>query len=66
MSGASTYISVDYTNQAPGSRASVRLQSKKLYRAGLFVLGLANMPGGTCGHFYGRSRLVSMANIEAS
>jgi hypothetical protein len=52
MSGASTYIGVDYSNQAPGGRVSVRLQSKKLYRTGLFVLDLAHMPSGTCGQFH--------------
>ncbi|KAF2642369.1 hypothetical protein P280DRAFT_395567 [Massarina eburnea CBS 473.64] len=42
-------ISVDSTNITPDGRASVRLQSKKLYNRGLFVLDLVHMPASTCG-----------------
>lgn len=43
------YIGVDYKNQAPNGRQSVRITSNKAYNAGtLVVLDLAHMPGGIC------------------
>ncbi|CAO2658729.1 Nn.00g064520.m01.CDS01 [Neocucurbitaria sp. VM-36] len=49
VSNNSVYIGVDYKSKAPNGRASVRLESKKLYQKGLFVLDLAHMPSSTCG-----------------
>ncbi|KAF2004928.1 glycoside hydrolase family 16 protein [Amniculicola lignicola CBS 123094] len=49
VSGSSVYIGVDSKNKAPNGRASVRLESKKLYKKGLFILDLAHMPSSTCG-----------------
>ncbi|KAF2737302.1 hypothetical protein EJ04DRAFT_533108 [Polyplosphaeria fusca] len=45
----SVYVGVDYKNKAPNGRPSVRLQSKKLYNRGLFILDLAHMPASSCG-----------------
>ncbi|KAF2184299.1 glycoside hydrolase family 16 protein [Zopfia rhizophila CBS 207.26] len=47
-SGSSAYMGVDSKNQAPNGRASVRIESKKLYQRGLFILDLAHMPASTC------------------
>ncbi|KEF55711.1 uncharacterized protein A1O9_08461 [Exophiala aquamarina CBS 119918] len=45
----SIYMGVDTTNVATGrGRNSIRIESKKLYNHGLFILGLAHMPGGQC------------------
>ncbi|KAF2117723.1 putative endo-1,3(4)-beta-glucanase [Lophiotrema nucula] len=49
IDGTSVYLGVDHTNKAPGGRPSVRLQSKKTYNRGLFILDLAHMPSSTCG-----------------
>ncbi|KAF1849916.1 glycoside hydrolase family 16 protein [Cucurbitaria berberidis CBS 394.84] len=49
VSDNSIYIGVDYKNKAPNGRASVRIESKELYKKGLFVLDLAHMPSSTCG-----------------
>ena len=44
------YMGVDYTNQAPDGRSSVRLTSNKSYNSGsLVILDLQHMPGGVCG-----------------
>lgn len=43
------YIGVDKTNNAPGGRSSIRLESKKSYTRGLFILDLDHMPGSICG-----------------
>lgn len=51
VSTNSVYLGVDYKNKAPNGRASVRLESKKLYQKGLFVLDVAHMPSSTCGEF---------------
>ena len=43
------YLGVDNSARpAGGVRGSVRLNSKKFYRHGLFVADVAHMPGGTC------------------
>ncbi|KAF2256308.1 glycoside hydrolase family 16 protein [Trematosphaeria pertusa] len=49
VSGNSVYMGVDSKNKAPNGRASIRLESKKLYNRGLFVLDVAHMPSSTCG-----------------
>ncbi|KAH8730082.1 concanavalin A-like lectin/glucanase domain-containing protein [Phaeosphaeriaceae sp. PMI808] len=49
ISNNSTYIGVDYESLAPNGRASIRLESKRLYKKGLFVLDLAHMPASTPG-----------------
>lgn len=44
------YIGVDYQNEAPNGRPSVRLTSNKAYNSGsLVILDLQHMPGGICG-----------------
>ncbi|KAK5059719.1 hypothetical protein LTR84_009602 [Exophiala bonariae] len=46
----SVYMGVDDTNVATGrGRNSIRIESKKTYNHGLFILDLAHMPGGQCG-----------------
>lgn len=50
--GSSVYMGVDHKNVMSGSdrgRPSVRLQTKKSYQHGLFIIDLAHMSGGTCG-----------------
>jgi hypothetical protein len=48
--GGVAYIGVDHTNIASGrGRNSVRLESKRTYTHGLFVLNLGHMPGSVCG-----------------
>lgn len=43
-------MGVDDTNVATGrGRNSIRIESKKIYNHGLFILDLAHMPGGQCG-----------------
>lgn len=46
---SSVYIGADHSNTAPSGRSSIRIQSKKLYTHGLFILDLAHMPGSICG-----------------
>ena len=47
-----TYIGCDHTNVASGrGRDSIRLESKKTYNDGLFLLYLSHMPTG-CGMLY--------------
>lgn len=42
-------MGVDHTNVATGrGRNSIRIESKKVYNHGLFILDLAHMPGGQC------------------
>ena len=48
-SGSNVYIGTDHTNVQPNGRPSVRIQSTATYNSGLFILDLANMPGGICG-----------------
>ncbi|KAJ4294522.1 Para-hydroxybenzoate--polyprenyltransferase, mitochondrial precursor (PHB:polyprenyltransferase) [Kalmusia sp. IMI 367209] len=49
VSGNNVILSVDSKNKAPTGRASVRLESKKLYNRGLFIMDVAHMPASTCG-----------------
>ena len=42
------YLGVDWQNQAPDGRTSLRISSKKTYNKGLFILDVAHMPG-QCG-----------------
>jgi hypothetical protein len=54
MIGNDQYIGVDYTNTEVvtnngDGRASVRIETKKTYTRGLFVVDLKHMPGGICG-----------------
>jgi hypothetical protein len=53
MTGSDNYIGVDYTTSlkvAGGvGRGSVRIESKKTYTKGLFIVDLKHMPGGICG-----------------
>lgn len=53
MTGNDNYIGVDYStrlNVANGvGRRSVRIESKKTYNKGLFVVDVKHMPGGICG-----------------
>ena len=52
MIGDDTYIGVDFhtplTVNGPG-RDSVRIESKKSYTKGLFIVDVKHMPGGVCG-----------------
>lgn len=43
------FMSPDRFNVAPNGRESVRIESKKRWQYGLFVLVLDHMPGGQCG-----------------
>lgn len=47
-----TYLGVDFTTpltvNGPG-RGSVRIESKKTYQEGLFIVDLKHMPSSTCG-----------------
>jgi len=45
----SVYMGVDYTNNAPNGRNSVRITSYSSWKTGLFVLILSHIPGGQCG-----------------
>lgn len=53
MVGTDNYIGVDYTTAltvAGGvGRGSVRIESKKTYNKGLFIVDIKHMPGGICG-----------------
>ncbi|KAF2653394.1 glycoside hydrolase family 16 protein [Lophiostoma macrostomum CBS 122681] len=49
VSSTTVKLGVDSTNKAPNGRASIRLESKKLYNRGLFMLDLTHMPASTCG-----------------
>ena len=43
-------MGVDYKNVASGrGRPSVRIETKKSYQHGLFVIDIAHMSGGICG-----------------
>lgn len=42
-------LAVDSKNKAPNGRPSMRLESKRLYNHGLFILDVAHMPASTCG-----------------
>ncbi|KAL1956814.1 hypothetical protein VTO42DRAFT_6764 [Malbranchea cinnamomea] len=43
------YIGVDYTNEAPEGRPSVRISSSKTYNKGLFIADFTHVPSATCG-----------------
>ncbi|KAF1992133.1 glycoside hydrolase family 16 protein, partial [Aulographum hederae CBS 113979] len=43
------YMGVDFKNNAPSGRSSVRITSKKAYDQGLIILDLDHMPASTCG-----------------
>ena len=45
----SIYMGVDHTNPAPTGRHSVRIESKRRFMQGLFVLDMSHMPGSICG-----------------
>ena len=47
--GSSVYVGVDYWNHTSTGRQSVRLESKRRFTKGLFVLDLQHMPGSICG-----------------
>lgn len=53
MVGTDNYLGVDYTTPltvAGGvGRGSVRIESKKTYNKGLFLVDIKHMPGGICG-----------------
>ncbi|KAK7191012.1 hypothetical protein DPSP01_007814 [Paraphaeosphaeria sporulosa] len=49
VSGNNVYLNVDSKNAAPNGRASLRLESKKMYNRGLFILDVMHMPASTCG-----------------
>lgn len=53
MVGTDNYLGVDYTTPltvAGGvGRGSVRIESKKTYNKGLFIVDIKHMPGGICG-----------------
>ncbi|KAH7072571.1 beta-1,3-1,4-glucanase [Paraphoma chrysanthemicola] len=47
---SSVYLGVDHSTEAHGrGRRSVRMESKKLYNHGLFIVGLYHMPASICG-----------------
>ncbi|KAF3047725.1 hypothetical protein E8E12_011532 [Didymella heteroderae] len=45
----SVLLGVDHTSQDPAGRASVRLESRKGWNAGLLVADIRHMPASTCG-----------------
>jgi hypothetical protein len=51
--GTDSYVGVDYTTpllyRGTIGRGSVRIESKKRYNRGLFIVDLKHMPGGICG-----------------
>jgi hypothetical protein len=53
MVGADQYIGADYTTPllARGTigRGSVRIETKRSYNQGLFIVDIKHMPGGICG-----------------
>lgn len=52
MIGNDNYLGVDFTTplavNGPG-RASVRIETKKTYNDGLYIVDVKHMPGGICG-----------------
>jgi hypothetical protein len=50
--GMDTYLGVDFTTPLTvrsQGRASVRIETKKRYQNGLFIVDLKHMPSSTCG-----------------
>ncbi|KAI5803973.1 mixed-linked glucanase [Peziza echinospora] len=45
----SVYVGVENQKIAPNGRQSVRLESKKRFTRGLFILDMSHMPSSTCG-----------------
>ncbi|KAF1976131.1 putative endo-1,3(4)-beta-glucanase [Bimuria novae-zelandiae CBS 107.79] len=49
VTGNNVFLNVDSKNRTPNGRPSLRLESKKLYNKGLFILDVLHMPSSTCG-----------------